>query len=75
MENYGLILADNGSNMYVSGTTDSRWNTVDLGDWRGSGEYDCSDPSYVPGPGVGCYLTSADFEVVQMANENETLRM
>ena len=26
MKTYGLILADNGSDMYVQGTMDGRWN-------------------------------------------------
>ena len=26
MQRYGLIVADNGSDMYVSGTFDTRWN-------------------------------------------------
>ena len=26
MQRYGLIVADNGSDMYVSGTMDARWN-------------------------------------------------
>jgi hypothetical protein len=30
MKTYGIILADNGSNMYISGTPDSRWNNSDL---------------------------------------------
>jgi hypothetical protein len=30
MQQYGLILADNGSAMYVSGTPDNRWNNNDL---------------------------------------------
>jgi len=30
MKTYGLILADNGSNMYISGVPDSRWNDEDL---------------------------------------------
>ena len=30
MKKYGLIMADNGSNMYISGTPDSRWNNDDL---------------------------------------------
>lgn len=30
MKKYGLIMADNGSNMYVTGTPDSRWNNDDL---------------------------------------------
>ena len=30
MQTYGLIVADNGSDLYVSGTMDSRWNNDDL---------------------------------------------
>ena len=30
LKKYGLILADNGSAMYISGTPDSRWNNDDL---------------------------------------------
>jgi hypothetical protein len=30
MKQYGLILADNGSAMYISGAPDSRWNNSDL---------------------------------------------
>ena len=30
MKKYGLILADIGSNMYISGATDSRWDNSDL---------------------------------------------
>jgi hypothetical protein len=30
MKKYGLIMADNGSNMYVSGDPDSRWDNDDL---------------------------------------------
>lgn len=26
MKRYGLIVADNGSDMYISGTMDARWN-------------------------------------------------
>ena len=26
MKTYGLIVADNGSDMYIQGTMDSRWN-------------------------------------------------
>src|SRR5262249_6590143 len=31
MKKYGMILADNGSNLYFQGTPDSRWNDSDLG--------------------------------------------
>ena len=27
---YGMILADNGSDFYISGTTDTRWDDDDL---------------------------------------------
>ncbi len=30
MKKYGLIMADNGSNMYISGAPDSRWDNDDL---------------------------------------------
>src|SRR5580704_6408892 len=30
MKKYGLIMADNGSSMYISGAPDSRWNNCDL---------------------------------------------
>lgn len=30
MKTYGLILADNGSNWFISGTPDARWNDTDL---------------------------------------------
>jgi hypothetical protein len=53
MQQYGLILADNGSDMFVSGTTDSRWNVDDLGNWHGG-----------PNP-----ILPTDFEVVQMTPE------
>jgi hypothetical protein len=26
MQRYGLIIADNGTDMYISGTMDARWN-------------------------------------------------
>jgi hypothetical protein len=30
MQQYGLIVADNGSNMYFQGATDARWDDNDL---------------------------------------------
>ncbi len=32
MQQYGLIMADNGSNMYISGAPDDRWDNDDLHD-------------------------------------------
>jgi hypothetical protein len=31
LQNYGMIMADNGSSMYISGDPDNRWNNDDLG--------------------------------------------
>ncbi len=50
LQNYGMILADNGGDLFISGTTDSRWNTNQLGDWHG-GSYP---------------IEATDFDVVQM---------
>jgi hypothetical protein len=30
LKKYGMIVADNGSNWYISGATDSRWNDDNL---------------------------------------------
>ena len=30
MQTYGLIVADNGSDMYVTGSMDARWNNSEL---------------------------------------------
>ena len=32
---YGMIVADNGSNWFISGATDSRWNDDDLDQLKG----------------------------------------
>jgi hypothetical protein len=34
LKTYGMILADNGSNLFISGAPDSRWNDDDLGNLR-----------------------------------------
>ena len=34
LQQYGMILADNGSNLYVSGAPDPRWDDSDLGNLR-----------------------------------------
>lgn len=31
LKKYGMIVADNGSNWYITGATDTRWNDTDLG--------------------------------------------
>ena len=43
MQTHGLIVADNGSDMYVTGAMDSRWNNGDLNPAFGSltaGDFD-----------------------------------
>jgi hypothetical protein len=35
MKKYGLIVADNGSNWYISGAPDPRWNDDTLGELKG----------------------------------------
>ena len=34
LQTYGMILADNGSNLFISGAPDSRWDDDDLGRLR-----------------------------------------
>src|ERR1022692_3391747 len=34
LKNYGMILADNGSGIYISGAPDKRWNNDDLGNLK-----------------------------------------
>ena len=36
MKEYGLIVADNGSNWYISGTSDPRWDDGELDALKGS---------------------------------------
>jgi hypothetical protein len=31
LKKYGIIVADNGSNWFITGAADSRWNDTDLG--------------------------------------------
>jgi len=35
LKQYGMIMADNGSSMFLTGTTDLRWNNDDLGNLHG----------------------------------------
>jgi hypothetical protein len=35
MKKYGMILADNGSDWFISGSPDKRWNDEELGKLRG----------------------------------------
>jgi hypothetical protein len=35
MKRYGVVVADNGSDWFVSGTSDSRWNTDELNELKG----------------------------------------
>ena len=42
LKTYGMIVADNGSNWFVSGATDDRWRDGPLGDLKqiGSGAFE-----------------------------------
>ena len=49
LKKYGMIMADNGSSMYISGTPDSRWNNSDLhnlGQIKAS-DFEVLKPAYV----------------------------
>ena len=52
LQQYGMIMADNGSSMYVTGDTDSRWNNDDLASLKTvpASEFDVilMDPIYTP---------------------------
>lgn len=52
MQQYGLIMADNGSSMYISGDPDPRWNNDDLGSLKTvpASEFEVikMDPIYTP---------------------------
>jgi len=53
LKRYGMILADNGSNFFISGAPDKGWNNDDLarlGDVRGS-DFEVVDTSSLPTPG------------------------
>ncbi len=40
LKQYGAVIADNGSNMYITGTADPRWNQDDLQNLNSINEYD-----------------------------------
>jgi len=47
MQTYGLIVADNGSDMYVTGAMDARWNNSELNPAFSSltaGDFRCHPP-------------------------------
>jgi hypothetical protein len=52
LQKYGMIMADNGSNMYISGDPDNRWNNNDLGTLKSvpasAFEVVLIDPLYTP---------------------------
>jgi hypothetical protein len=53
MQRYGLIVADNGSDMYISGTYDTRWDNGVLNPAFGSlkaSDFDVILLGYRPGP-------------------------
>jgi len=53
MQQYGLIVADNGSDMYISGTMDARWNNDELNPAFASltaDDFEVIQLGWVPGP-------------------------
>ncbi|MGD0519983.1 MAG: chitobiase/beta-hexosaminidase C-terminal domain-containing protein [Terracidiphilus sp.] len=58
MQNYGMILTDTGTNFYVLGTPDARWDDTDLAVW-GCGTDLLST----------CPITMSDFDVIDMSPE------
>ena len=52
LKQYGMIMADNGSSMYISGDPDNRWNNDDLGSLKqvpaSAFEVILMDPVYTP---------------------------
>ena len=52
LKKYGMIMADNGSSMYISGDPDNRWNNNDLGSLKSvpasAFEVVLIDPLYTP---------------------------
>ena len=55
MQHYGLIVADNGSDMFISGSYDNRWNSDVLNPaFRAltANDFDVISLGYNPGTGV-----------------------
>ena len=56
MQTYGLIVADNGSDLYVSGSSDERWNNDELNPAFGSlkaGDFEVVQLGWKPSGGGG----------------------
>jgi len=67
MKTYGLILADNGSNWFFTGTSDSRWSEADVDQLKQipAGEFEAVDESCLmiePGSGEALQPGTAAFE-------------
>ncbi len=58
MQQYGMILTDTGTNFYVQGTPDARWDDTDLAVWG------CSTDLLGT-----CPITMSDFDVLDMSPE------
>ena len=64
MQRYGLIVADNGSDMYITGTYDTRWNNGILNPAFSAltaSDFEVVQVGYNPPPGQGSFPT-ADFD-------------
>lgn len=61
MQKYGLIVADNGSDMYITGTYDTRWNNDILNPAFGNltaSDFEVVQLGYNPGPAAPANLNS-----------------
>jgi hypothetical protein len=61
MQKYGLIVADNGSDMYITGTYDTRWNNDILNPAFGNltaNDFEVVQLGYNPGPAAPASLNS-----------------
>ncbi|GAC1417797.1 MAG: hypothetical protein NVSMB62_08930 [Acidobacteriaceae bacterium] len=70
MKKYGMILADNGSNMFFQGTPDARWNDTDLSALKGisatnfevvkiGAVYDANNAPKGPAPVINSFTASS----------------
>jgi hypothetical protein len=65
MQRYGLIVADNGSDLYVSGTYDTRWNNDVLNPaFRGLRAADCEVIALGYNPGQSLPSAPVNFRIV-----------
>jgi hypothetical protein len=81
MKTYGLILADNGSDMYISGAYDARWNNDELNPAFASltaGDFEVVQLGWKPsggGGGGGTSAPTAPSDLTAAARTNRRVRL